>query len=78
MCTKDSVGQVSSDSVGRYVDWHSTDTRSILGQYSVDTSSIDRVSTELSVDISVDSIGRYLADTTLISTHDPISLLKIS
>ena len=77
MCTKDSVGQVLADSVGRYVDRHSTDTRSILGRYIEYWPSIDRVSTKLSVDTSVDSIGRYLADTTF-STHDPISLLKIS
>ena len=44
--------------------------------------SIDRVSTEyqlsvgqVSVDISTDTIGRYLADTTF-STHDPTCLPK--
>ena len=40
MCTKGSVGQVSADSVGRYVDRHLTDTQLILGRYSVDTRSI--------------------------------------
>ena len=70
MCTKGSVGEVSADTIGRYIDRYvgrySVDTRPSIGRVSTDTigrylaeyrPSVGRVSTDISVDISVDGIS---------------------